>query len=76
MFGRRAGAGREALAEDAAELAIETPSEEILRLDAALKRLEEEDPDGAELVLLRYFAGLTINEVAEVLVPPEELYGR
>ena len=64
---RRRSAGRQPLGQEEVELAIEPPSEEILTLDAALKRLEEENADGAQLVLLRYFAGLTTDEAADVL---------
>ncbi len=70
--GRRKGrqqrrAGREQLGQTEIELAIEPPSEDILTLNDALKRLEEENADGAQLVLLRYFAGLTTDEAADVL---------
>lgn len=40
---------------------------ELLRLDEALMRLKVIDPDKARLVELRYFGGLSIPEVAEVL---------
>ena len=48
---------------------IEAPmrDEKLLRLDAALAQLESEDPQKAQLVKLRYFAGLTIRETAELL---------
>jgi RNA polymerase sigma factor (TIGR02999 family) len=46
---------------------FETPPEAVLALDAALQRLEREDPDGHRLVLLRYYAGLTIEDIAELL---------
>ena len=36
-------------------------------MDEALTRLSEEAPETAEVVKLRYFAGLTIEETAEVL---------
>ncbi len=66
--GRRRGrAGREQLGQEGVELAIEPPSEDILTLNDALKRLEKENADGAQLVLLRYFAGLTTDEAAEIL---------
>ena len=42
-------------------------AEELVALDAALSKLEEKDPVKAELVKLRYFAGLTIPEAAEAL---------
>jgi RNA polymerase sigma factor (TIGR02999 family) len=46
-----------------------TPSaaEELLALDEALNRLALEDPDGARLVELRYFAGLSVEEAAASL---------
>ncbi len=40
---------------------------EVLAVDEALKKLEEFDPRKAEVVTLRYFAGLTRDETAEVL---------
>ncbi len=52
---------------DADELAIEPPSEDILALDEALRRLEEQDPRKARIVMLRYFAGLTMEETAAAL---------
>ncbi len=62
---RRVGGGQ--LDQEGIELAIEPPSEDILTLNDALKRLEKENADGARLVLLRYFAGLTTDEAADVL---------
>jgi len=43
------------------------PNDDICELDAALEGLKEADPDAAELVSLRYFAGLTSKQAAEVL---------
>jgi RNA polymerase sigma factor (TIGR02999 family) len=43
------------------------PSEDIEALDEALTKLAAEDPDKAELVKLRFFAGLTMPEIARVL---------
>jgi RNA polymerase sigma factor (TIGR02999 family) len=40
---------------------------EILALDIALTRLAERDPQKARLVELRYFAGLTGDQAAEIL---------
>jgi RNA polymerase sigma factor (TIGR02999 family) len=42
-------------------------SEPLLALDEALDRLEARDPDKAQLVKLRYFAGMTIEQAAETL---------
>ncbi len=39
---------------------------DVLVLDLALKNLEQLDPDSAKLVELRYFCGLSLEEVAEV----------
>jgi RNA polymerase sigma factor (TIGR02999 family) len=41
--------------------------EDLLALDEALERLAEQDPVKAELVKLRHFAGLTIEQAAEAL---------
>lgn len=43
------------------------PLEELLDLDAALDGLEARDPAMAQVVKLRYFAGLTIEETAQAL---------
>ena len=56
---------REAL--DASQLVAPEVSDDLLELDAALDRLEREDPQSAQLVKLRYFAGLTIPQAAEIL---------
>ena len=49
------------------DLVIEEPSEDIIALDEALAKLAVEDPVKANLVKLRYFAGLTIEQAADVL---------
>jgi RNA polymerase sigma factor (TIGR02999 family) len=46
---------------------IEPPAADILALDEALKRLQAEDPRLAEIVLLRYFSGLSVEETAAVV---------
>ncbi len=43
------------------------PAEHLLALDEALTKLSAEEPIKAELVKLRFFAGLTISEAAKVL---------
>ena len=47
---------------DGIDVTCAVPSDDILALDEALARLEQEDPQGAKLVQLRYFAGLTHEE--------------
>lgn len=39
----------------------------LLTLDDALSKLQTEDADAYELVMLRYFSGLTVNEAADAL---------
>jgi RNA polymerase sigma factor (TIGR02999 family) len=50
-----------------ADLVISIPSDQLLDLDAALDALALESPREAELVKLRYFAGLSSQEAAAVL---------
>jgi RNA polymerase sigma factor (TIGR02999 family) len=54
---------------DANELPIAAPlaDDDLIELDAALTRFAEIEPQKAELVKLRYFAGLTIEETADAL---------
>jgi RNA polymerase sigma factor (TIGR02999 family) len=52
---------------DVGELAAPELHEDLLALDEALDRLAEADPEAARLVQLRYFAGLTLAEAAQVL---------
>jgi RNA polymerase sigma factor (TIGR02999 family) len=46
---------------------VPEPREDLLALDEALNRLAVKDPRKAQLVQLRYFAGLTIEEAARAL---------
>jgi RNA polymerase sigma factor (TIGR02999 family) len=48
-------------------VAAPEPDEELLAVDEALQRLAAIDPKKAKLVELRYFAGLTGEQAAEVL---------
>jgi RNA polymerase sigma factor (TIGR02999 family) len=58
------GGDRHKVALGAVDFAIEEPSDDLIALDEALTKLSEKDPIVAELVKLRYFAGLTIEQVA------------
>ena len=62
---RGGGAVREDLDPD--RIAAPQPPDELLALHEALDRLAAHDPVKAELVKLRYFAGLTADEAAAVL---------
>src|SRR5438270_5317613 len=48
-------------------LAAPEPREDLVALDAALTKLAQTDQQAAELVQLRYFAGLPLREIAEIL---------
>ena len=64
------GGERQRLDLDEALLVAEEPSDELLALHEALDRLAETDAVAAQLVKLRYFAGLTMPEAAEALGLP------
>ena len=59
------GGGWRRLHLDQIDLAVAEPPDELLVLDEALDKLAQEDPDCAELVKLRFFAGLTLDEAAK-----------
>ncbi len=61
------GGDRQRVDLEHAELAINPPAEDVLALDEALLRLENDDPRQGKIVNLRYFAGLTTEETAAVL---------
>jgi len=52
---------------DHLELAATTPDDKVLLIDDALERLQAEDPEKARIVVLKFFGGLTNQEVAENL---------
>jgi RNA polymerase sigma factor (TIGR02999 family) len=64
---RKHGGGLKRHDPEEAELAAPEPVEDLLALDEALDRLAAKDPLKAELVKLRYFAGMTIDESAAAL---------
>ncbi len=48
-------------------IAVTVPSEELLAVNDALAALALEDPEAAEVVQMRYFVGMTIEEIAVAL---------
>ena len=66
---RRIKHGGDMHKEDCEILQIQAPEprEDLIALDAALDKLRQEDGTAADVVQLRYFAGLTIAEIAEAL---------
>jgi RNA polymerase sigma factor (TIGR02999 family) len=49
------------------DLPTRMASEDLLALDEALEALKQHDPAKAQLVTLRYFGGMTIEQAAEAL---------
>jgi RNA polymerase sigma factor (TIGR02999 family) len=63
---KRGGGRKQVPLEDVA-LPVEDHADDLLALDEALTKLAQEEPVKAEVVKLRYFAGLTLDEVAVCL---------
>jgi RNA polymerase sigma factor (TIGR02999 family) len=55
---------------------LKPPSEDVLAVHEALEELETRDPLKAQIVLLRYFTGLTMDETAAVLGIPARTLDR
>jgi RNA polymerase sigma factor (TIGR02999 family) len=64
---RRHGGDQIRLNIEKLDLAAAAPDEKILMIDEALEQLQAEDPEKARLVTLKFFGGLTNQEVAEHL---------
>lgn len=61
------GAGEAPLDADELEIPAPAPDDQLLDVNDALEKFAREDPRKAELVKLRYFAGMTFEEASEVL---------
>jgi RNA polymerase sigma factor (TIGR02999 family) len=64
---QRRGGGRKRRPLEQVEIAAAEPTQDMLALNEALERFEQIDPVKAELVKLRYFAGLSLLQAAEAL---------
>ena len=64
---QKRGSGAQRLELQDLDLAYEMPPDELLALDEALERLQAVEPVKAELIKLRFFAGLTMEQAAEIL---------
>jgi RNA polymerase sigma factor (TIGR02999 family) len=62
---KHGGGRRVELAEGLA--VIEPPSDDLLAVDEAIQQLRAEKPHLAEIVMLRYYAGMSVDETAAVL---------
>jgi RNA polymerase sigma factor (sigma-70 family) len=63
----RAGGQHQRVELSEIEPAIEGPTLDLLALDEALQKLEQKDPRKAELIKLRFFAGLSNQQAAQAL---------
>src|SRR5262249_61463384 len=63
----RHGGGQERVDIQQIDLASPDSDDQLLAVNEALDKLAAQDPIEAELVKLRYFAGLTVDEAAELL---------
>jgi RNA polymerase sigma factor (TIGR02999 family) len=64
---QKRGAGRERVDLAQVDIAEATPDEEVLLINEALEKLEHEDPEQAQIVVMKFFGGLTNEEVAASL---------
>lgn len=64
---QRHGGGQERVGLDEVAIAVEVDDAQVLRVSEALEKLAVEEPEKAELVKLRYFVGLTLEEAAQAL---------
>lgn len=64
---RKRGGDRRKVDFDRIEVALNTPSEDLIALDEAIQELSDDDPVCAQLVKLRFFAGLSHTEAAASL---------
>ena len=63
----KCGGNRKRVNFEEAEAVTTAPPEAVLVLDEALERLHHRDPIAGELVKLRYFAGLSVQQAGETL---------
>jgi RNA polymerase sigma factor (TIGR02999 family) len=63
---RKRGGDRQRVDLNDADLVSWAAPEELLVIDEAIAKLAAEDPQAAQLVQLRYFAGLSVEEAAEL----------
>jgi RNA polymerase sigma factor (TIGR02999 family) len=64
---RKRGGDRERVTLDLAELALPADAENLLAVDEAFRRLDAKDARAAEVVRLRYYAGLSVEQTAEAM---------
>ena len=61
------GGGKDRMDLDYVEPVFQLPSQDVLAVDEAVKQLERDDPRKGEIVNLRFFARMTVEETAAIL---------
>jgi RNA polymerase sigma factor (TIGR02999 family) len=64
---QKRGGGRQKLDVDAKDLATQATPDQLVAIDDALAKLARQEPEVAQLLELRYFVGLTIEEAGKAL---------
>jgi RNA polymerase sigma factor (TIGR02999 family) len=64
---KKHGGGRHRVALEESDLMVDGPSYDLIALDECLTRLESKEQAIVELVKLRFYAGLTVEQAAEIL---------
>jgi RNA polymerase sigma-70 factor, ECF subfamily len=64
---KRGGAGQQRISITSAETVVKQPQVDLLALNEALDELAKMDPQQSRIVELKFFGGLSIEEIAEVL---------
>ena len=67
---QKRGGGIPAAELDENEIILTAPPDELMAVHEALERLVREDPPSAELVKLRYFAGLSVEQAGQAIGIP------
>ena len=64
---RKHGGNREQVNLDEIDVASALPDEQLILVDEALEKLKAEDPEAAQIVVLKFFGGLTNEEIVKVV---------
>lgn len=73
---KRGGGYERVMVEEIGSMAQTTPDEKLLLIDEALRKMEVEHPERAQVVVLKFFGGLTNHEVANTLGTSERSVDR
>jgi RNA polymerase sigma factor (TIGR02999 family) len=73
---QKRGGGKPHVALDEFEVASETPPQNLLHLQEAMDRLEGDDPEAHQIVMLKFFGGLTMEEISQAMSIPRRTLDR